>query len=329
MTPHNNQRKSASRRAVGQKAVNHAAEATRRNISLQNQNRELRQHNKELVQILQQTLEEYERMDPQVSKALYRRIEDIADHAPSILEEFPQSINPFSNATLRPQNSSSVSSLGSLSSSSSTGSLSDGRKRESRVIDVSNGLQSKRRCMATSSSEEAIGTHTLLKERSTRMRNEESRYAKRPRSCATIDHAEHQRDFAQNNSAQSSSAESNFQQSQETRTPSTTPHTHPTLSRVNMPTRFYSGSLPEPQSRPATPSVGICVPPIPTFGNSNVPPGEFEFDALGFSNDPMFGDMGLLEPNDWNNYDTASLLNAPPHSGALINDSFPYDFPMD
>jgi hypothetical protein len=165
LTPHNNQRKSASKRAVGQKAVNHAVEATRQNNFLQNLNRELQQHNRELVQILQQALEEYESKNPRISKALYRRI---ADNAPSILEDFPQGISPFSDVPSRPQNSSSVSSLDSLSSSSSRDRLSDGRKRESRLTDVSNDTQSKRQCMATSLAEGVTRATTLPTEHSTR-----------------------------------------------------------------------------------------------------------------------------------------------------------------
>lgn len=73
-------------------------------------------------------------MSPQISKALYRRIER---WAPNIIKELPHAINPFGDFTTRTRNSSSVHSPDPLSNPSSSRYLSDIPTSEAPIISQS------------------------------------------------------------------------------------------------------------------------------------------------------------------------------------------------
>ena len=144
-TPHKGQRKSPSKKNVAQDAANRVVEAERLSKSLEIENQELRRHiddlktaaqancdrEEELVQIIQQALEEHESMTPQITKALYRRIEH---WAPNIIKELPHTINPFGDITTRTQDSPSVPSPDPLSSPSSSHRASDLSQSGASVI---------------------------------------------------------------------------------------------------------------------------------------------------------------------------------------------------
>jgi hypothetical protein len=258
-TRHTEERKAPSKKdVVCQKSVDQAAEATRLNG-------ELRRHNKELVRIVQQALEEFGRIEPQVriTQALYLRIEDCV---PSILKDIPQGINPFNNATPGTQDLSSVSSLDSL-----TGSLPSGLKRDT---DESNVTPSKRHCSATS-------------------------------LTAGLTGATSQRQYEVNIShdmpTQSSSTEttSDFHQPQNTRmTSRPLPPTRPTPPLAQVFTNSGHEGPPEPQvvlpTLPQFPSEMTA----PTFEQHDNPQASFEFHAEDDYDDQDFDIDALL---NWDN----------------------------
>ena len=147
-TPHKGQRKSPSKKNVAQDAANRVVEAERLSKSLEIENQELRRHiddlktaaqancdrEEELVQIMQQALEEHESMTPQITKALYRRIEH---WAPNIIKELPHAINPFGDITTRTQDSPSVPSPDPLSNPSISHRASDLSQSGASVISQS------------------------------------------------------------------------------------------------------------------------------------------------------------------------------------------------
>jgi hypothetical protein len=271
VTPHKGQRKSPSKKdVVVQRSVEQAAEATRMNTILENQNQELRRDNEELLQIIQQALEEHESLKPRISKALYRRIKR---QAPNIVEELPDSIKPLSDTTLGTRDLLSVSSLDQVSGSSSSGYSS--RERESPAAEGSNGRPSKRQRSTRFPAVGVTGVTTFTTH------------------CPT--------------SAQDMSTVESVHEHQNLRMPSTTPHTHPSPPlRADMPTHFHQDHLPEPQ---IASSFGNYEPPSSAFEQQHQPAQYSIFDVSDDAiNDRNPSSMGLLDPfdaTDWNMLESA------------------------
>lgn len=331
---------------VARDAIDQAVAATGLHEILKIENQELLRQNeelktaaqahcdyvKELKQIIQQTLDEYEGRKPQISKALYRRIED---KIPSILEELPLAINPFGGLTLRTRDPASVSSLDQVSGSTSSNHPSDCLKRESWVANRSNDAPSKRQCLygATPSAVSFTGPTTLLTERPTPTpKGRSRRHAETPCFAATNNHTRSQQpygpSFAQNMSSQPLSHESDFHQPRRARNPSTMSPTHPTPSLAHSPTHFRHENPPESHIRLTPPQLGNYGSATQTFGQQYNPADDFGFNAMGFPVDQDLCNMICLQgSNTWDNYDSASLLNAPPHSGDGFIDNIFGDSP--
>jgi hypothetical protein len=217
VTEHNNQRKSMKRRAVVQTAVDHAAEATRLNRVLEIEKQDLRRQVEDLqaaaearaeehLCIIQQALEERGSTSTRISNSLYRRLKR---HAPSVLEELPDSIKPQSGT------------------------------------EDFNDRPSKRPCLATT--DHAQSQHQFSPIPAQAVSTVESVHQHQMMPPETTYHTQSQYQHGQIHAQGTSTAES-VHQHQRTMMPPTTTHTHSNPSAAQMTTRTYQGHLPETQS---------------------------------------------------------------------------------
>ena len=273
------------------------------------------------MQILQQTLEEYDSRSLLISKALYRRIEH---QAPSVLEDLPHGINPHANPALRTQNSASVSAVDQVTGPSSSSHAPDRLKRESRVTYGSNDTPSKRQRLASPSAASCAGATTTLTERSVPATKGLDQHAESPCFGATIGQPrsqhQHRPNSAQNMSAQSLSHPSDYHE---------IPPALPTSSLAHAPAHFHQGHLPEFPELPTPPQLGNYDSATPSVQQYNRAI-DYGSGAMNFSFDQDPDDMSHLQgSNNWDACDFSSLLNASPHSGEVFDDTFSFDFSMD